>query len=375
MNNEFDYSLTHEIERKFMPLYPERLADYRTEAVPVEQFYLSHPEEPFSLRLREELLNGELHYTATLKTAGEISKDGIDRVEITAPISAALYDYYKNDTTPLIRKLRAEPLPGITIDFYEDESIQLESENPDNWRRFVDMHGDVFVETTSDQISSNEWRAHLAFRRANEGNEALSPKPELDTNTIMNDILRVHAAHPDEAVILHIGGRSGSGKSTIVRELQTKLEEYATNPLVISTDDYHRGTIWLVSHNGGQPWTRWDDEIVYDLATMRCDMERLIAGDAIQSRSFDWTTAEPRYDGMITAHPVIIIEGIYANNPTVALPNDLHYEMTTSLATCVGRRLLRDLRERPEFADSEKSLHYMLSEAEPAHRNQERVVR
>jgi hypothetical protein len=44
--------------------------------------------------------------------------------------------------------------------------------------------------------------------------------------------------------------------------------------------------------------------------------------------------------------------------------------MATGLATCIGRRLLRDLRERPEFADPEISLRYMLSEAEPAYRAQ-----
>lgn len=35
-----------------------------------------------------------------------------------------------------------------------------------------------------------------------------------------------------------------------------------------------------------------------------------------------------------------------------------------------GGRLLRDLRERPQFADPAASLGYMLSEAEPAYRDQ-----
>jgi uridine kinase len=374
-SNEFDYNIPHELERKFMPLYPERLERYRTESFPVEQFYLSHPDEPFSLRLREELKNGHLDYTATLKSAGEISKDGIDRMELTIPISDELYERYKDDTTPVIRKLRAEPLPGITIDFYEDGQVQIESEQPDNWQQFVREHGDVFVETTGDKMSSNEWRAHLIFRRANDGHEALAPKPELETSAIVNDILRTHASDPERPLILHIGGRSGSGKSTIVGELQKELKAYATNPLIISTDDYHRGTTWLVDHNDGQPWTKWDDEIVYDLKTMRRDIQQLIAGKPIQARSFDWGPAEPSYGEAITLQPVIIVEGIYANSPVVSLPRDLHYEMTTGLATCVGRRLLRDLRERPEFADPAKSLDYILAEAEPAYRNQLQTTR
>ncbi len=49
--DEFEHSLTHEVERKFMPLYPERLADLRAEATPIEQFYLSHPVEAFTRTL------------------------------------------------------------------------------------------------------------------------------------------------------------------------------------------------------------------------------------------------------------------------------------------------------------------------------------
>lgn len=375
IGKEFDYNLPREVERKFMPLFPEQLEAYRADAYPIEQFYLSHPDEPFSLRFREELQHGQLEYTATLKSAGEVSPDGLDRVELIVPIASSLYESYKDATTPIIRKLRAEPLPGVTIDFFEDESIQLESEHPENWQQFIDRHGDVFVETTHDQMSSNEWRAHLTFRRANEGKEALAPMADLDTDVIISDILRSHTTHPGSPVMLHIGGRSGSGKSTIVRDLQSKLEAYATRPLVISTDDYHRGTSWLVNYNGGEPWTKWDDEIVYDLETMRGDIEQLMQGNAIQARSFDWTTAEPRYDGPVLPQPVIIVEGIYANSPTISLPDNLHYEMTTGFATCVGRRLLRDLRERPEFADPEKSLHYMLSEAEIAYRKQLQTTR
>jgi hypothetical protein len=37
-SNEFDYNIPHELERKFMPLYPERLERYRTQSFPVEQY-------------------------------------------------------------------------------------------------------------------------------------------------------------------------------------------------------------------------------------------------------------------------------------------------------------------------------------------------
>ena len=52
---------------------PDTLSDMRERARPIEQFYLSHPSEPFSLRLREELnLSGKLEYSATLKDRGQL---------------------------------------------------------------------------------------------------------------------------------------------------------------------------------------------------------------------------------------------------------------------------------------------------------------
>lgn len=365
---EFEQKLTHEIERKFFPVFPEQLDEYRAEAWPVEQYYLSHPSEPFSLRMREELKNGELQYRATLKDTGSVTPDGIDRMEVTVPVSAELYSYYHSPTAPTLRKFRAEPLPGIIIDYYEDGSVQVESESPANWEEFIAKHGDMFVEVTGDRMGNNEWRAHLSFRRANGGGEALKPGAELSPSDIVNDILA--SAKPGTPTLAHIAGRSGSGKSTIVREVREQLQGMGIDSVVMSTDDYHRGASWLAAYNGGEAWTKWDDAIVYDTETMAKDLAELQAGRPIWRRWIDFTDAEPKFDGVIQPVPVVIIEGIYASAPEITGENDLMYEMTTPLATCIGRRLLRDLRERPQFADPANSLSYMLTEAEPAYRNQ-----
>ena len=116
--NEFEQNTSTETERKFIPVFPESLESFRAESRPIEQFYLSHSSEPFSLRLRETFdQNGTLNYEATLKDDGVIGPGGITRLEVTAPISEQLYHYYLSKDSPLIRKLRAEPRPGIIIDF------------------------------------------------------------------------------------------------------------------------------------------------------------------------------------------------------------------------------------------------------------------
>lgn len=372
---EFEQILPHEIERKFLAIEPEMLSCYREQSKPIEQAYLSHPEEPFTLRLRADYDEcNNPRYIAALKDTGTLTEKGLERLEVEAPIDESTYQNYLQPDIPIIRKLRAEPLPGVTIDYYENGAVLIESENPESWSKFSALHDDMFVEVSGDKQSDNEWLAHLEFRRANNGTETLKPGQELAPQDIANDILRQRALGHIPTVV-HIGGRSGSGKSTIVKDLRTELEAFGLTSVVVSTDDYHRGEAWLVEHNGGKPWTKWDDAVVYDTNTMANDLATLLSGQPIARRGINWKTVAPEIQGTIEPSDVIIIEGIYARAAEITFENDLEYEMTTGFATCVGRRLLRDIVERPEFADPVKSLRYMIEEAEPAYRKQEELRR
>ena len=167
---EFEGRLPVETERKFMAIFPEKLTDLRKEAEPIEQFYLSHPDEPFSLRLRSTLNRdtGELQYEATLKDNGIQSNDGLRRLEVTTEISPELYEYYRNNETPIIRKLRAEPLPGVVIDFFENDGlVQAELEDDGPLQEFIDQFGNTFMEVTGGATATSEWQAekHCRFSR------------------------------------------------------------------------------------------------------------------------------------------------------------------------------------------------------------------
>lgn len=368
-NKEFEQNALLETERKFIPVFPEQLSDLRTQSRPIEQIYLSNPSEPFSLRIRETLQNdGSLLYEATLKDKGVLGPDGLRRLEVSTQVDASMYAYYMSDETPVVRKLRAEPIQGVIVDFFEDGSVQVESESAEAWKQFTSEFGDAFVDISGDLSGTNEWRAHLSFRRNNNGKEAFVIEPDLRADDIIRDILRKQ--NQPSPVIAHIGGRSGSGKSTIVQEVHEKLRNFGFQPIVLSTDDYHRGASWLQDHNNGLPWEHWDAPVVYDTATLANDLIKLTSGQPIYRRTIDWTTVEPIYTDLIEPSDVILVEGIYAMSPDITKPDDLSYEMTTPLATCIGRRLLRDMRERPQFADPSKSLGYMLREAEPAYQAQ-----
>ena len=368
---EFEGRLPVESERKFMAIFPEKLTKLREEAEPIEQFYLSHPDEPFSLRLRSTLNRdtGELQYEATLKDNGLRSNDGLRRLEVTTEISPKLYEYYRNNETPIIRKLRAEPLPGVVIDFFENDGlVQAEVEDDGSLQEFINQFGNTFMEVTGGATATSEWQAHYNFRREHEGREALSVQPELDINDIVSDILTSTADSPH---VIHIAGRSGSGKSTIVRQLRERLAELNIESITMSTDDYHRGATYLYYYNNRQEWQHWDDPFVYDTETMGVDLQNLINGKNIYHRHINWQTAEPYIAGTLSPKPVIIVEGIYAKSPDIVTDSSLVYEIPTPIATCIGRRILRDLNERPQFCSPSENLLYLLNEAEPAYRAQQ----
>lgn len=366
-NPEFEQNIAHEIEQKFLPIFPEKLAEFRETARPIEQFYLSHPCEDFSLRLRETFADdGTLRYSATLKDRGKTIERGLDRLEIETEISPELYQFYRVDA-PVIRKLRAEPNRKVMIDFYEDGHMHLEAEDPIAWTQFTDQHGDAFVDVTGDRMVDNEFRAHLTYRKEHEGQEAFAPTPELDVTKVAHEIFELYCKQ--SPIIVKINGRSGSGKSTIVRKLQTQLTEFGITSEVISTDDYHRGASWLRAHNNGVDWSEWDHPIVYDTEAMAHDIDKILQHQAIPKRTIDFTTVEPTVQGEVQPAPVLIIEGIYSKSADLARFNDCSYEVPTPLATCAGRRILRDIKSRPQFTP-ESNLRYILEQAEPMWRTQ-----
>lgn len=361
--DKFEQINHHEIERKYSPIDTESLQQFREQSRPIEQFYLSQPKEPFSLRFREELnKNGELVYTATLKDRGSISPSGLDRLEIETYISADLYNYYKSPELPCIKKLRTDIGDGIVIDYYEDGHVQVESEASNSWAQFCEYVNCDLIDITEEELSNNELRANQLLQK---------PEiciPELDAANIVKEILE--KLKDSKNIIVRICGRSGSGKSTVSRQVQQMLTALSITSDIISTDDYNRGASWLRSFNSGQNWSQWDHPIVYDTESMAADMQKLIQNQAILRRTFDFVTQEPVFSEIIPPVSVIIAEGIYALSPDFDSLNSLLYEVPTPLATCVGRRLLRDIKERPTFTNPGANLKYVLEKAEPMYREQ-----
>ncbi len=372
-NHEFEQTPV-EKERTYLPLFPERLAGYRAEAVPIAQYYLSGTQEPCDLRMREITKHdGSVRYEVGLKGDERF----IDRTRVrTEPIPGLsipkeLFDYYTAGTDlPVVHKLRAKPNAHVDIDFYAD-GAHVEVEDPIAGSAFFDRTGGMasFVDITGDRSASNRWRAEISYRQTHSGAESLAYPAELNSDAMVGDILRARL-ETITPLIVTVSGRSGSGKTTLIRELREKLAAVGLTSDVTSTDDYHRGKTWLELQNNGQPWERWDDEIVYNLRALAEDLAAYREGGIIPRLRMNWVTEDPEVAGTIRPIDVLIVEGIYAGSLEIAPYSNLEYELPTPFATCVWRRLLRDLNERPEFADPEKSLRYILEQAEPAYRAQ-----
>jgi len=169
-------------------------------------------------------------------------------------------------------------------------------------------------------------------------------------------------------------GRSGSGKTTVARNVAAQLTNKGVRAEILSTDDYNRGEKSLLQLTGQDAWSNWDAPIVYDTAAMARDLQALRRGGSIPRRVYNFETNEPKYTAggaEILPASVIIVEGIMANSPDLSSELDLCYEVPTPLATCIGRRVLRDtISNRAGSVGGSPSdvLRYQLEVAEPEYR-------
>mgnify|MGYP001123705125 CR=1 FL=1 len=367
----------NETEKTYLPRRDHILDRFRDHTVKtIQQPYLSHPSEDYSLRLRHTTSQKGTRIDATLKSRGEVVEAGLSRDEFTAPIAINRYTYY-NDNLPAVHKQRSSPLESIDIDFYTDGYTHVESEDPVAWRRFLDefnLSDADFEDVTGEVFTDNEWRAHQQYRREHGGREALSPQREFESEIALEAILhyaksRVRVSR-GRLPVVRLYGRSGSGKSHQLDLLRDGLREHSVESEVISTDDYNIGIAEITRQSADVPPTNFDHEDVYDLSTAHDDAMKLLAGKPVRDRRYNFTTSEPVFYGERAAPKdgsVLFVEGLWARHSTFDFA-DLTFEVPTPLATSIGRRITRDLVARPVFANPADNLGYYLEHAEPAYR-------
>lgn len=372
-----------ETEKKFLVTRPALFDELKNSEniVAIEQIYLSAPDDEFNLRLRESTSKNGIKYTATMKSRGESTEDGLARLETEVNISSDTYAFYAQQNYARLHKLRLQIAEGTTIDWVEGYNAPIvEIEDFGASREalaFYDTYAPYLegVPAIAPNWVDNEWIAHHLSHQEKE------PQTPLTAQKIADEILAYHDIGLRQ-VVVSIAGRSGSGKSTMSREVAHILAEKNPKPTVtyLSTDDYHRGKTWLDGYNKGEPWQNWDDEIVYDTKALAEDIEKLKNGEPIPWRHFDFGTQEPSRKGSVYPDDadVIIIEGIQAGSPDLSSVRNAHFELPTSLATCIGRDLARirnSARPNSSIGDAKDRLRYQLEVAEPTYRQLEKPSR
>lgn len=371
---EFEENVEHEkieLEKRYKLINPSLFDGLRQECdiQQIDQIYLSHPSEPYSLRLRKTVSKNGVTYTATLKDRGIVTPAGLRRTETPTLIDEAVFDAYNNGNFPTIHKERVEPVPGVSIDWIDglEGGPILEIEEvptDDSSELFFQAYRDQLIDMSGQPETSNEAIAYLQ----NGLDASELPERQLETGDIAKEVL-AHRRAGVKQLVVTIAGRSGSGKTTSIKGLERLFTNMGIPVTTLSTDDYHRGKT-LLEQNYAKPWTDWDAPIVYDTKALAFDIWRLRNGEAIEKRGFDFATQEPAIDGFVMPQDVILVEGIHAGSETLDIVRQLHFEINTPLATSIGRDLTRIRggdRPNDSINSTEARLRYQLEVAEPAY--------
>jgi uridine kinase len=146
--------------------------------------------------------------------------------------------------------------------------------------------------------------------------------------------------------IIGIVGASGSGKTTVARE----LAELAGNASLMSQDNYY---INLPDSVDSKHWN-FDDPAVIELEHLASDLAALKRGETVEGPRYIFSTHKRAPDTIpLKPAPLIIVEGLFLFT-SEALRNvfDLKIFINLPLEVCLERRVARDVVERGRTEES-----------------------
>ncbi|CAN5922241.1 hypothetical protein BH11MYX4_BH11MYX4_13940 [soil metagenome] len=139
------------------------------------------------------------------------------------------------------------------------------------------------------------------------------------------------------ARVVAIAGPSSSGKTTFIRRLKVQLEVNGIVPVHLSLDDYYLDRI----RTPGAAALDLESADALDLALLRSNIERLVAGERVRVPRYDFATgtSAPEGGGEIALGPqnVLLIEGLHAMNPRAggSLPRESTFRAFVHPATAL----------------------------------------
>jgi uridine kinase len=177
------------------------------------------------------------------------------------------------------------------------------------------------------------------------------------------DIADQVTARLDEARLIVIAGPSSSGKTTFAKRLTIQLLAHGISPFPFEMDNYFVDRERTPLDENGQ--FDFESLLAMDRGQMVDDLQRLIAGEAIEIPHFNFMLGRRQPGEVVQLQPeqIVILEGIHGLNPDLLpeIPSERtfriyisaltqlnldHHNRVSTTDTRLLRRLVRDARER-----------------------------
>ncbi|WP_234978605.1 uridine kinase [Anaerosalibacter sp. Marseille-P3206] len=164
-------------------------------------------------------------------------------------------------------------------------------------------------------------------------------------------------------IVIGITGGTGSGKSTVSKEIFSSIDE--SNVVIIEQDSYYKDQSHLTFEERKK--TNYDHPFAFDNDLLIEHLNMLLEGKIIEKPIYDFENHNRRKE-TITVNPkeIIILEGILIlNDERIRNLLDIKIFVDTDSDVRVIRRITRDIKDRGRSLDS--VIDQYMTTVRPAH--------